>query len=398
MKKCFIFLFMAVTLVAASGQNYVIATAKQGDGVYALVRRYFLHPIGDYVDKFIEINDLDAAQPHLAHGRQYKMPIYRFTYDGNTIRTTFGYSDYSHARKIQNYNESVYRAGLKSKPYTQDLDLWVPIFNLPGKVYLDTAPEAASDPEPPSSGSLHTFPIFGKQYEKTPMQSNKLNNRVYYLVSGHGGPDPGAVGKRGRHRLYEDEYAYDITLRLARRLLEMGAKVYLIVRDPNDGIRDESILAGDRDEFYFGGSRISAKPIKRLQGRVKIINKYYYRNRRQTKEQYVVILHVDSQSRSRRIDVFYYYKKGDLKSRNLALYLYRTIKRKYDENQPGRGYRGMITYRDLYMLRHCKPTTVYIELGNIRNTRDQDRFIQTNNRQALANWLCEGLINAANSN
>jgi len=48
----------------------------------------------------------------------------------------------------------------------------------------------------------------------------------------------------------------------------------------------------------------------------------------------------------------------------------------------------------LHMLRQTETTSVYIELGNIRNQLDQDRLILENNRQALANWLCEGLIEA----
>jgi N-acetylmuramoyl-L-alanine amidase len=34
---------------------------------------------------------------------------------------------------------------------------------------------------------------------------------------------------------------------------------------------------------------------------------------------------------------------------------------------------------------------VYIELGNLRNAFDQQRFVLPANRQALANWLFEGL-------
>jgi N-acetylmuramoyl-L-alanine amidase len=35
-----------------------------------------------------------------------------------------------------------------------------------------------------------------------------------------------------------------------------------------------------------------------------------------------------------------------------------------------------------------------VELGNIQNERDQIRFTKVNNRQALANWLCQALIKA----
>ena len=145
---------------------------------------------------------------------------------------------------------------------------------------------------PMEAGSVSKgeFTIFGKENSSISLVDNKLMGKIFYLVSGHGGPDPGAIGKRGNSRLYEDEYAYDITLRLARQLLQHDAKVYIIVRDPNDGIRDDAILKGDHDEYYYGNQRISSNKLTRLNQRVKIINDLYYRNRSITKNQYTIIL------------------------------------------------------------------------------------------------------------
>ena len=63
-------------------------------------------------------------------------------------------------------------------------------------------------------------PLFGKQYAKYETISSELKGATFYLVSGHGGPDPGAMGKMGNHMLCEDEYAYDIILRVARNLMQ----------------------------------------------------------------------------------------------------------------------------------------------------------------------------------
>ena len=52
----------------------------------------------------------------------------------------------------------------------------------------------------------------------------------------------------------------------------------------------------------------------------------------------------------------------------------------------------MTTRDGLYLIKNTRPPAVYIELGNIQNVRDQIRFIEENNRQALANWLTEGII------
>ena len=72
------------------------------------------------------------------------------------------------------------------------------------------------------------------------------------------------------------------------------------------------------------------------------------------------------------------------------------VKQKYNQHQPGRGYGGTVTTRNLFMLQHVQPTTVYIEVANIRNSRDQDRLVIINNRQAVANWLCDGLAGFIN--
>ena len=73
--------------------------------------------------------------------------------------------------------------------------------------------------------------LFGKEYATYQITSNELSGACFYLVSGHGGPDPGAIGIYQGRQLHEDEYAYDIILRLARELLSRGAKVHIIIQD-----------------------------------------------------------------------------------------------------------------------------------------------------------------------
>ena len=65
-----------------------------------------------------------------------------------------------------------------------------------------------------SSGSpvLHE-PLFGKELAQVKVTSSRLKGACFYVVSGHGGPDPGAIGRVGRTELHEDEYAYDVALR-----------------------------------------------------------------------------------------------------------------------------------------------------------------------------------------
>lgn len=69
-----------------------------------------------------------------------------------------------------------------------------------------------------------------------------------------------------------------------------------------------------------------------------------------------------------------------------------TFERKYDRHQPNRGFEGTVSSRNLYVLLNSTPPALFVELGNIQNSFDQRRFVISDNRQALANWMREGLI------
>jgi len=239
---------------------------------------------------------------------------------------------------------------------------------------------------------IRTYEIFGSEYSRVEIKDNTLDGTVYYLMSGHGGPDPGALGSYGKYILAEDEYAYDVTLRLARRLIEHGALVYMITRDNNDGIRDQNILPRDKDERCYPSEPIPANQIARLKQRTNAVNRL---NRKYGgRYQRLVVLHLDSSSSSENIDVYFYHHHNSKSGKRMATNIHNAIKDNYRKHQPNRPYKGTVTTRSgLYVIRNTHPPTVFIELGNIRNSRDQRRFVIADNRQALANWISDGLVN-----
>lgn len=245
----------------------------------------------------------------------------------------------------------------------------------------------------PATESTVFEPLFGPKYERVTIKSNELKGCVYYIVSGHGGIDSGAVGVRNGQKLHEDEYAYDISLRLARSLMEQSATVYNLIQD-KDGIRDTKYLGQDHDEVNLGGSRVSRDQIRRLRERTSKINSLYDKNRSSARLQRVVEIHVDARDKSStQIDVHFIYSSRQ--GKNLSNILLDTFKAQYQKAQPGRGYNGKITQRNLMTLRETKPVATYIELGNIHHKGDQVRIIDPDNRQALAEWLTLGLIREA---
>ncbi|QJW92322.1 N-acetylmuramoyl-L-alanine amidase [Spirosoma taeanense] len=236
-----------------------------------------------------------------------------------------------------------------------------------------------------------------KSSQRTRSSTRKLVSRkplsgtIFYLASGHGGPDPGAIGRFGRFLLPEDEYAYDVTIRLSQILKQQGATVYMMVQDPNDGIRNDAVLKLDQDEVAYPNQRIPLNQTARLRQTTTAVNRLYARHK--GAYQRFITIHVDSRSRGQTIDVFFYHHERSAVGKRLAEHIHRRFRTNYRRYQPGRPYLGSVSTRSsLYVVRNSHPPTVFIELGNIQNRQDQRRFLPASNRQALASWLAQGIL------
>jgi N-acetylmuramoyl-L-alanine amidase len=328
--KIFILLVLAVSVV--TGQNsYISVKAEKGDGIYSLLRKQGFDPSKSF-DDFVALNRDNLRDGlHLYQGRSYLLP---------------GQDSLTITRQAKN-----------------------------GELKL------ANDV---------LYPIFGKKYEEITAKSSRLKETVYYLISGHGGPDPGAITQYNGHLISEDEYAYDITLRLAKELISHGALVYVIIRDENDGIRDGNILKMDKDEVAYPDKAIPLVQLARLKQRVDIVNELYEVHKGQ--HQRLIVTHVDSRSKSQNIDVFFYHHEKSKSGKKLAESIHDTFKKKYKKYQPNREYSGTLGNRKLYLVKQTLPAMAYIEIGNIRNKKDQRRILDPDNRQALAKWISEGVL------
>lgn len=234
-------------------------------------------------------------------------------------------------------------------------------------------------------------PLFGKKLSHVDVTGSSLAGACFYIVSGHGGPDPGAIGRLNGHELHEDEYAYDVALRLARNLVQEGAEVHIIIQDRKDGIRDGNYLKNSKRETCMGDP-IPLNQVERLKQRCVKINELYRSDRKKYKYCRSVFLHVDSRSKRAQTDVFFYHAPGSKYGEQLARGMKNTFEQKYDRHQPNRGFEGTVSARNLYVLLNSTPPALFVELGNIQNSFDQRRFVISDNRQALANWMREGLI------
>lgn len=246
-----------------------------------------------------------------------------------------------------------------------------------------------------SSKKKLNIPLFGPAHKSVVIESSTLENQVFYIVPGHGGPDPGAIAKNvdGKYTICEDEYAYDVSLRLAKNLMEKGAEVYVIVQDENDGIRDDKYLDCDCDEISIGGHKIPTNQKKRLRQGINKVNKLYAKHKKKgNTKQWMVSLHIDAQSEENRQDVFFYYQSDSPASKNKAVDIQQVFDEKYQTYRKSKEYSGTVSARPLYVVRNSKPEPIFIELANIHNEQDRKRILYSKNRQLLADWITEGFI------
>jgi N-acetylmuramoyl-L-alanine amidase len=365
-RNCFIIICLFAIFSTTHAQNK--DKPRQGEGIHAFLRR---HNRGDrvYYQEFIKLNKGKFGKKNaLLSGIFYVLPPIA---------------------------EDSKKPDLPKKQDAQDVQS-VPDESDTLDVQVSEISEEANVIEPQSVKNQNSKPgyqpLFGLQYARYPIVDNELKGACFFLSSGHGGPDCGAIAKVDGRELHEDEYAYDITLRLARNLLQHGATVYVIIQDSKDGIRDGKYLTNSRRETCMGAP-IPLNQAARLRQRTTKINALS----RQSKEKYqrAVFLHLDSRSKKHQLDVFFYYQnKPDNreKSKRLTETMRQTFEDRYAKSQPGRGFSGTVSTRNLAVMRNAQPVSIFMELANMQNAFDQRRYILDSNRQALANWMTLGFI------
>ncbi len=327
---CYVCFFLFFSLALCAQDSTITATAKKGDGIYSLLREQGINPY-EYYEKFIELNGSNLRDSiHLYAGRTYVLP------------------------------QIIKNDSIETK-------------------VVDNKPEMIVSHE-----------IFGDKFKETVIKSKRLQGNIYYLISGHGGPDPGTITSYNNKTLAEDEYAYDVTLRLAKELISHSATVYMIVRDENDGIRNKRILAVDYDELVYPNKKIPLGQMKRLQQRTETVNALYTKH--QGAYRRLIVTHVDSRSKGENIDVFFYHHKKSKNGKKLAESIHKIFQDKYKKYQPNRAYNGTFSDRSLYLVNYTLPAMAYIEIGNLQNKKDQRRILYSVNRQALAEWISEGVL------
>ena len=133
MKNClylFLLLICFSSLKAADDKpTFHDVPAIPGDNILTLLSRYQLNNHRCNFEQFHHLNKTNQSTK-LRAGKNYRIPVLIYKYNGKSIRTTVGLSEWAQAIRIKKYNEFLLENKLRRQSVVNSQILWVPFHEL----------------------------------------------------------------------------------------------------------------------------------------------------------------------------------------------------------------------------------------------------------------------------
>ncbi len=202
------------------------------------------------------------------------------------------------------------------------------------------------------------------KYKAVPTMYLPITNKVIAIDAGHGGIDPGAVGKQGK---MEDDINLDIVLKL-RKLIEQNGGIVILTRDEDTGLYTEN------------SPTIRAKKNEDLRNRRILIN--------ESEPDVFLSIHLNSFPQSQYYGAQAFYKKGCEESKKLALLIQEELRNVLDKNN-----KRVPQPRDsVYLIREVTVPSVLIECGFMSNPQEEKLLNDPKYQEKIAWSIYIGMI------
>lgn len=199
----------------------------------------------------------------------------------------------------------------------------------------------------------------GRQDEK--IWSWTLGNRVVVIDAGHGGVDPGAVGKS---KVLEKEVTLAVSKRLQALVQQSGAKTIMVREDDRDLGTSQGLLKRKREDLA-----------QRIQLAVN------------TQAEVYISIHANSfpDAKLKGAQTFYHSDSPDGKL------LAQSIQQEL--NSMTNGKRVIKANQDIYVLKKANQAAVTVELGFLSNLEEEQLLTTPEYQEKLAIAIYQGLSN-----
>lgn len=206
--------------------------------------------------------------------------------------------------------------------------------------------------------------IFMEKNDSVPAMYLPITDKVIAIDAGHGGVDPGAVGKQG---IKEDEINLQIALKL-RSLIEENGGVVILTRNDGQGLYTED------------STTLREKKNEDLRNRKTEVNN--------SQPDILLSIHLNSFPQSKYYGAHAFYKEGCEKSKNLALLIQEELRNVLDKNNK----RVPQSRDNIYLIREAEAPAVLIECGFLSNTEEEKKLSDSKYQQKIAWGIYIGVM------
>lgn len=206
--------------------------------------------------------------------------------------------------------------------------------------------------------------MFMEKNASVPTMYLPITDKVIAIDAGHGGVDPGALGKQGSK---EDEINLKIALKL-RGLIEENGGVVILTRNDGEGLYTED------------STTLREKKNEDLRNRRIEVNN--------SQPDILLSIHLNSFPESKYYGAQTFYKEGCEKSKNLALLIQEELRNVLDKNNN----RAPQSRDTIYLIREADAPSVLIECGFLSNPMEESLLMDSKYQQKIAWGIYIGVM------